>query len=252
MLDEAKGVLYPNITIPLYAQLRDILVHLIESGELKAGDELPGERELSELYSISRVTVRKCLGTMAEEGHIVRSRGRKTIVAEKKIQHNLGPLIGVVEEFLNNQSIHASVEVLHAAFETPSINVRNNLKLDPSDKSHVYAFFRLLKNDDQPLAINYSFVPYNIGKIVESLDLRKDKVFTYLEHCGYNISYGYQLISSSLCSTEEAAILKYSESQAVLVIRRTTFLENGFPILYEKTVFRGDAYQYSIRLQRKL
>jgi len=104
----------------------------------------------------------------------------------------------------------------------------------------------------QSLAINHSHVPYDIGKLVDSLDLTKDKVFAYLENCGFNLSYGEQEITSGLCTKEEAGWLNYKIGQPVLVIKRTTFLENGYPILHEKSIFRGDDYQYSIRLQRKI
>lgn len=252
MLKEAKGVLYPNITKPLYLQLREILVDLIESGELAPGDVLPGERALAEMYDISRVTVRRCISNLVDEGYVVRSHGKETAVAKRKINHHLGILAGIVEELFSTEGITVTVKVIHKGNETASTNVRKRLKLSDANKAQVYGFTRVLHKNGQPLAINYSFVPYDIGKIVDSLDLSKDKVFSYLENCGFNISYGEQEITSSLCTKEEAHYLSYEVGQPVLVIRRTTFLENGYPILYEKTVYRGDDYQYSIRLQRKL
>lgn len=252
MFSEAKGILYPNITKPLYLQLRDILVDLIESGELAPGDELPGERTLAEMYDISRVTVRKCISGMVDEDYVIRNQGKETTVAKKKIIHNLGPLVGIVEELFNKEGVSVAVEVVHKGYEMPPPTVRKRLQLSESNKAHIYAFSRVLKKNGQPLAINYSFVPYAIGKIVDSLDLTKDKVFAYLENCGYNLSYGEQEISANLCTKEEAGYLKYDAGQPVLILRRTTYLENGFPILYEKTIYRGDDYQYNIRLQRKL
>jgi GntR family transcriptional regulator len=252
MFKEAKGVLYPNITKPLYLQLREILVDLIESGELAPGEVLPGERTLAEMYDISRVTVRRCIGNLVEEGYVVRIQGKETAVAKRKINHHLGILSGIVEELFSTEGITVTVKVIHKGSETASTNVRKRLKLNDANKAQVYSFTRVLQKNGQPLAINYSFVPYDIGKIVDSLDLTKDKVFSYLENCGFKISYGEQEITSALCTKDEAGYLGYRVGQPVLVIRRTTFLENGYPILYEKTVYRGDDYQYSIQLQRKL
>jgi GntR family transcriptional regulator len=45
--------------------------------------------------------------------------------------------------------------------------------------------------------------------------------------------------------------LNYKVGSPALVMKRTTFLENGYPILYEKSIYRGDEYQYSIKLLRK-
>jgi len=252
MLLEAKGIIYPNITKPIYLQLRDILVDLIESGEMTPGDTLPGERSLAEMYDISRVTVRKCIGTMVEQGYLVRSHGKETTVAQRKINHHLGRLVGSVEEFLGSEEINAKIEVIHKAFESGSLSVRRHLKLNEKDGSPIYAFTRKINKNGMPVAINFSFVPYDIGKIVDTLDLSSAKVFGCLESAGYNLSYGEQEITAAICGKDEASALNYEVGQAVLVIRRTTYLENGYPILYEKTVYRSDNYQYSIRLQRKM
>ena len=253
MLNEAKGRLYPNITKPLYLQLREILVDMIESGELKAGDALPGERVLAEMYDVSRVTVRKCIGGMVDDGYVIRDHGKETRIANRKANHNLGPMVGIVEELFNKYGdFIVAVDVINKGFEAATSAVRKGLKIKDADKAQIYAFSRIIKKDKKPLAINYSYVPYDIGKIVDSLDLTRDKVSAYLENCGYNLSYAEQEISSGLCTKDESGYLKYEVGQPVLVIKRTDYLEDGYPILYEKTIYRGDEYQYNIRLQRKL
>lgn len=252
MFEEARGIIYPNITKPLYLQLKDILIDIMESGDLSPGDTLPAERTLGEMYDISRVTVRKCINELVREGYLVRSHGKKTAVAQRKVDHHLGRLVGSVEEFLSTEGSQATIRVIHKAFEEGSVSVRKHLKIDEMMSSQVYAFTRAIIQDRKPIAINYSFVPYDVGKIVESLDLTSAKVFVCLENSGYNLSYGEQEITSALCTKDIAGVLEYDAGLPVLVIRRTTYLDNGYPLLYEKTVYRGDKYQYSIRLQRKI
>jgi len=252
MFEEAKGIIYPNITKPLYLQLKDILVDRMESGDLAPGDTLPAERTLGEMYDISRVTVRKCINELVREGYLIRSHGKKTAVAQRKVDHHLGRLVGSVEEFLSTEGDLATIRVIHKAFENAPISVRKHLKIDDLKNSQVYAFTRAIIKNDEPIAVNYSFVPYDIGKIVDSLDLTSAKVFVCLENSGYNLSYGEQEITSAICNKEEAGLLDYEVGQPVLVIRRTTYLDNGYPLLYEKTVYRGDKYQYSISLKRKI
>lgn len=252
MLFKPNGRLFPNIQKPMYIQLRDIIVDLIESDELTPGDVLPGERTLAEMYDVSRVTIRKCIGILVDEGYIIRQQGKQNVVAKKRINHHLGLLVGIVEELFNTKGIVVTVEVLQKKYEIASPAVRKHLKLVDSDKPNAYVFSRLLYKNGQPIALNHSYVPYDIGRIVDSLDLNKDKVFLYLENCGYNLSYGEQEITASLCREEEAGYLNYKVGQPVIVIKRTSFLESGYPILYEKSIFRADAYQYTIRLQRKI
>lgn len=241
-------MIYHGINKLLYLQVRDMLVEKIESGELSPGDALPGERTLAEMLDVSRVTIRKCIGNMVEEGYLIRSRGRETVVANRKVSHHLGTLLGVAEELSDTSSI-IKVNVLDKGYQKITSEIRKHLKLE--DNSDVYAFSRLIIKDNLPLVVNYSYVSYDIGKMVETLDLESDKVFQYLEHCGYNVSYAEQVITAGVCNKKEAELLQYKVRQPVIVIKRTTFLENGYPILYEKSTYRGDEYQFSIKLVRK-
>lgn len=252
MFQKSPGMMYPNITKPLYQQFHDLLVNQIESGELSEGDSLPGERKLAEMYDISRVTVRKCIGKMVEEGYFVRSHGKETVVAQRKVNHHLGRLVGSIEEILGTEGVVASIKVIHKGFVPGSLSVRRHLQIVEDDDTLIYEFSRAIVKSGEPLAVNYSFVPYDLGKVIDLMDLTTGKVFPYLESNGYNLGYGEQEISSSICPEDVSALLDYKVGQPTLVIRRTTYLENGYPILYEKTIYRGDRYQYSIRLQRKL
>lgn len=245
------GTLYAGVGKPIYRQLHDIIIEMIEGGELAPGDALPGERTLAEMYDVSRVTVRKCIGDLVAEGYLTREQGKETRVVERKIDHHLGRLVGSVEEFLLNDELRSTIEVVSKGFAPGSPAVRRYLQIE-DEAAPIYAFARRVFSNGQPLAINHSFVPQDIGKIVDALDLTQARVFSALENAGFNLSYGKQTIMASACLPEEAALLKYPAGQPVLVIRRTSYLEDGYPLLYEKTVYRGDNYQYSITLRRKL
>lgn len=241
--------IYPNSNRPLYLQLRDILVEQIEIGELEAGESIPGERILAEQYGVSRVTVRKSIGSMVEDGYLIRAHGKETTVANRKMNHHLGLLIGVAEELASVQA-EVTGKSVFSGYQQMNSNVNSRLHL-PED-SEVFGFHRVLYVEEQPYVINYSYVPAHIGKILENLDFNTAKVFSLLEQCGYKLSYGEQTITAGLCRKEEAEHLDYKVGNAVLVMKRTTYLESGEPILYEKSIFRGDVYQYSVRLNRKL
>jgi GntR family transcriptional regulator len=241
-------MIYHGITKLLYLQIRDILVEQIDSGKLRPGDALPGERTMAEMFDVSRVTVRKCIGNMVEEGYLIRSRGKETVVAIRKISHRLGTLLGVAEELSEENNV-VKVKVLYKGYEKITSEIRKHLKSE--DNLEVYAFSRLIQRDNKSLVVNYSYVPHDIGKLVETLDLECDKVFKYLENCGYNVSYAEQVITAGICNKKEAELLNYKVGQPVIIIKRITFLENGYPILYERSTYRGDEYQYSIKLLRK-
>ena len=66
------------------------------------------------------------------------------------------------------------------------------------------------------------------------------------------MNYAEQMISAGVCRDKEAEFLGYEKGKAVLVIKRTAYLEDGTPIMYENSIYRSDTYQFSIKLYRKL
>ena len=143
MLTKLKGTLYPNIQKPLYVQLRDIFVDLIESEELLPRPDT-GERVLAKAYNVSRVTIRKCIDSLVKDGYLVRSQGKQNRVAKKRITHNLGCLLGIVEELYNTNGIVVTAESVHNEYvEAPAV-AKKHLQLDEGGNTEVFSFSRIL------------------------------------------------------------------------------------------------------------
>ncbi len=79
----AAGRLDPYSDTPLYEQLAAILREMISSGRLKHLDPLPSESALSQEYDVSRDTVRKAIGVLADEGLAFTVRRRGTFVGPR-------------------------------------------------------------------------------------------------------------------------------------------------------------------------
>lgn len=235
-----------NNNRPQYLQLRDIILEQIESDYYSEGDVLPSERTLAELHNVSIVTVRKCIGLMAEEGYIFRDNGNLTILNNRKISHRLGDLLGIRGELLEISN-KVKVNELYKGYETPNYEVIKNLELEAQQ---VYTFVRLFSIEDKPLLINYSYIAPDKGKLIENIDLNNAVIFSYLEECGYRISHAEQMISSGICTAKQEKYLDYPAGQPVLIRKRTTYLEDGSSILYDIGLYRGDSYQYTIKLSR--
>ena len=74
---------------PLYKQLKDLILKEIEEGRLKPNQKIPTELELSERYQISRMTVRKSLAQLVDEGILAKKQGKGTFVQEPKMTEDL-------------------------------------------------------------------------------------------------------------------------------------------------------------------
>ena len=72
--------------IPVYYQLKEDILKKIREGVWKVGQCIDSERELSENYGVSRMTIRQALGELVQEGILVREKGKGTFVCEPKVK----------------------------------------------------------------------------------------------------------------------------------------------------------------------
>ncbi|HBH6732297.1 TPA: GntR family transcriptional regulator, partial [Enterococcus faecium] len=74
-----------NAQLPLYLQLKEILKNKINTGEYPENTKIPAESELIESYEVSRITVRKAVEELVEEGYLLKKQGKGTFVNRHKV-----------------------------------------------------------------------------------------------------------------------------------------------------------------------
>jgi GntR family transcriptional regulator len=240
-------MLYPGSAKPLYEQLKDIILEKIKSGELKMGSSMLGERNLAEMYGVSRATVRQTIGELVNDGVLFRQHGKGTFVANQKIERPLARLLGVAEE-LSLEDVNVDITLISSGFVEVSGEIVKNLGLNTGEKAYLNC--RLITANHQPLFVDYSYMPQTVGYIIDKCDMKRDIFYNILESYGYKIRNAEQRISSDSASIEDANYLDYKAGRPVLVMKRNTFVEGGKPIIYAKTVYRADRYEYKINLNR--
>lgn len=240
-------MLYPGNGTALFLQLKDVILHKIQSGEFKEGSCLPSERQLSEDYGISRVTVRQTLNELVQDGALVKKPGKGTFVAYKKIDEKLDGLLGVVEEFAV-RNVAYDVDVKQMRYEVAPDLVCKAMQVEKN--SRMLMIYREIYVEQQPLALDRTYVPESIAYLVEQLDFHKDVLYGFLEKSGYKLDSAYQEIGTSVPSQEEACLLGIKPLSPILAIHRTTYVAGGRPILHGRTVYRADRYRYTLTLKR--
>ncbi|GLX65815.1 GntR family transcriptional regulator [Paenibacillus glycanilyticus] len=73
--------------IPLYKQIQEAIKKQIMLGNLRPGDRIPSEKELADQFHVSLMTTKGALSGLAEEGIVVRSKGKGTFVAGQAPYH---------------------------------------------------------------------------------------------------------------------------------------------------------------------
>lgn len=244
----APGEMQPQSPTPLYAQIKDILRARILDGSYQPHQQMPSESEMMAAFDVSRITVRQALNDLQNEGLIFRMHGKGTFVSKPKAFQDLGRLQGFGEA-MRQMGYETFARVVAMRTVTPTAQVQEHLQLPKRAKVTELQRLRFLNRE--PISLDVTYVPTALGARLAKEDLATRDVFVILEN-DYGLSLGHAdlQIGSTLADEHLAAQLKVEEGSPVLVIERTTHTSDGAPIDYEHLYYRGDAFQYRVRVDR--
>jgi GntR family transcriptional regulator len=234
-------------SVPLYSQLYHRLVEQITSGQLKAGDRLPPERELAEGLKVSRITARQAIDALVEKGLVYREQGRGTFVAEARMRGLIG--FTSFSDDLRSRGMHPSSQVLVQKLVTVDEETQKVLKLGPEEQA--LHLVRVRMADGKPVALQSSYIPARLVPGLEQEDMRDQSLYSILREKYYiHPAWTEAEIEATSASAEEAQALQLDKNAPVLVVRGITFTESFEVIETVRTVYRGKGLALYIGRQR--
>lgn len=242
------SVIDKHSPLPLYYQLEEQIKKSIESEELRPGDALPSERELSETYQISRMTVRQAITNLVNKGYLFREKGKGTFVTSQKFEQNLQGLTSFTEDMKARNLIPGS-KLLHFEIYPADEDIKAMLSLE--DDELIYKIKRLRLANDEPIAVETSYLPV---KLVPGLtpDILSSSIYTYIEKdLELTIGHASQTVEAAIVNEEDQQHLNINKGVPVLLIQRETYLENGTPLELVRSSYRADRYKFKIDIERK-
>jgi len=225
-----------------YVRLRQSIQQAIESGMLESGHALPSERDLADELAVSRVTVRKAIAGLVEDGMLVQRHGAGTYVAERIIK-SFSKLTGFTDD-LRARGLKPRVEFLERSIGTVSPEEALALSLSPG--ARVVRLRRLRFAADKPLALENTVVPQAILKDPKSVKL---SLYEVLERMGCRPTRALQRLRAVALDADQARLLALPTGSPALSIERRAFLEDGRAVEFTQSLYRGDAYDFVAELQ---
>jgi GntR family transcriptional regulator len=228
--------------IPKYLQLRTILVELIE-GELGPDDAIPSERELSERFGVSRMTVRETVDRLVAEGRLYRVPAKGTFVAHPKLDMPLQ--LSSFSDDMRRRGLRPGARELTRRTEPAREHVRAALDLGQGD---VHVIERLRLADGTPMAIERTHVDASITPGLAGVSLEDASLYAVLaDRYGIRLDGGEQWIEAAPADAEVAGRLGIGPRAPVLRIRRLA-RQGARPVEYTESVYRADRYQLHVAL----
>ena len=240
-LAQLIGTLDPNSSLPLYQQLQRSLREAIEKKVLRPEDALPSERQLAADLGVSRITVRKALEGLIDDGLLVSRQGSGNFVCAR-IEKNFAKLTSFSED------MRARGRNPHSVWMRKSegtVTPEEALVLRLSPGTPVFRFHRLRYADDAPLSLEFATI---VASSLASLESVEDSLYDALEKAGSRPVRALQRLRALLLSAEHAKLLKANEGDAGLLVERIGFLRDGRAIEFCQSFYRGDTYDFVAEL----
>src|SRR5512143_1720108 len=114
---------------PLYSRIQEYIAELILSGKLAPDTKIQSEREFSDDLGVSRMTVRRALTELVNEGLLERKHGSGTYVAKPKITYELPELANYVLA-MQSRNIAAASQLLEFGQVIASRRLAESLQIE--------------------------------------------------------------------------------------------------------------------------
>lgn len=244
-LADKLGLLDPASSQPLYLQLQRALRDAIEQGALGPEDALPSERQLAAELGISRITVRKALDGLADEGLLVRRHGSGNFVG-RRIEKNFAMLTSFSEDMRSRGRVPSSRWLKRATGRvTPGVTPEEAMRLALSPGAEVYRLHRLRIADGEPMSLEYCTIA---AGALPGLEQIGDSLYEALERAGNRPVRALQRLRALLLDAEKAELLGAAAGDAGLLVERVGYLRDGRAIELSDSYYRGDTYDFVAEL----
>ncbi len=224
-----------------YRAIADDLRQRVEAGEFGAGRLLPSESELSGAYEVSRVTVRKALELLRDEGLIDARQGFGWFVATDPVRQALGRL-GTIEEQLGSLGVESERRIISFRFVSAPPRVRHLLGVD-----HVLEVRRVNLADGEPFARVTVWCPEELGSRLSRSEVEDTPFY---ELVGVPIGGATQTIGAVVADREDAALLAVPVGSPMLRCERITRDVDDRPVLVSVFLFPAHRTEFVVELPR--
>lgn len=224
-----------------YLAIADDLRERVARGEFAAGRLLPSESELSGHYDASRVTVRKALEALRDEGLVDARQGFGWFVAADPLRQSLGRL-GTIEGQLAASGLSPERRVLDFGFVAAPPWVADELGAGP-----VLEVRRVNLADGAPFARVTVWCPEHLGSALSRDEVERSPFYELLP---IELGGATQTIGAAAASEADAAVLEVPPGSPVLVCRRVTHAVGGEAVLLSEHVFPAHRTEFVVDLPR--
>jgi DNA-binding GntR family transcriptional regulator len=237
-----------NSIVPLHALISQLLVDLIESGELTDGEQLPPERYLAELFNVSLAPVRQAILNTVNKGLLVRSRGQGTFVRTPGLDEKISILPSLTET-LREQQVEVATRVLRQERVPTPPAIGRALQIRSGDSILLVRVAILRK---EPVALLETYLSARAYPGLVDVSFEDHSLYKVLqERYGTVVTFAESVIDVTRCTSSEADKLDVQVGEPLIRLEGTAFAEPKQPVEHFRQLYRANRVRFHLESRRK-
>lgn len=237
--------------IPLYFQLKSVILKDINDNCFTVGDAIPTENELVEFYHISRSTVRQAISELVQEGWLTRKASKGTFVTMPEQKSSSIRSFEPFYQQITRQGKTPRTELIDLNVITPTPEIAEKLRLEPEQK--VISMFRRRFADDVPMVTFQNYIPYDLCSFILSHDFKTNSLYELLmTHPETKIANTKTVVSARNATSEDIELLNIKLNTPMLYFHNTSTTADGTIVDYAFAHYRGDLNKFEFDDSPKL
>lgn len=241
----ANYTLNHSTPVPLYFQLKTIILQDIQKGVYPIGTQIPTELELQEAFQVSRATIRHALSELVNEGWLERKTSKGTFVSQPKKTRNVFRSFEPFYQRVEATGQRHRTEVLEMAVIQADEPLARAMLLRMGEK--VVTIFRRRYIEEDAVLTARNYLPYSICSFVLDHDLCEESLYEVLmQNPVSRIAVTRSIVSAQSSSPEDMRLLGIKKNTPILVFTNTATTEGGAVVDYAFTRYRSDLSNFEI------
>lgn len=229
-----------------YKQIENYIIERIESGELKVGDQIETEEEISKKLNISHLTVNKALSNLAKEGYLTRTRGKGSFVKSRVISNSYESkrYFSLTEDIERIGKKPGSKLIEYKVISGKDVpEIAKVMNVGANDKLHY--FIRVRTADDEPIAISYTYLSAKSVPYVDINVLENGSLWKFLAETGFvGTKKSYFKLYAKLPTEEQQKLLGIDDKTPLLLSHHLSETKDGIIYNYVDTYYISERYEY--------
>jgi GntR family transcriptional regulator len=231
--------------IPLHLAISEQLRDRILTGLYQPGDQLPSEHQLMSEFEVSRITARRAIANLTQQGLVTVRRGKGGFVSsQQKVTYSLSSPLMFLDADIERQGVEITVKTLMFEAVTAPLEVQEILK-----SSIAYFQKKVLLFNGIPGCVDITYILPKFGSVYGE-DLCQQMTFTTLEQHGINIEKIDAVIECTQADYETSEQLEVPLGHPLIVYQHTAYTDKECAIVHGKSISRGDRFCYSVQIKR--